>query len=141
MSQKIGEMRMKAVVGVIHRRGRTCVGVRVGTTVYKEWIPFEGVAADEAVLRGWIRGMESARQSGAASVTIVVNRALLGGQLRLGWKVRSLSLLKAWREFSHAAADLPVNFRYPGEIHSFRSPSSSVVGGPRSKTSEDTCPP
>src|SRR5688572_29223764 len=86
MSQKIGLTRMKAIIGAIHRGGVTRLGVRIGTTVQKEWIPSAGVAADEAVLRGWIRGLQLARDLGATEVGIVVNRPILEGHLRLGWK-------------------------------------------------------
>lgn len=104
---------MKAVVVAIHRRGKVRVGVKVGDVVRKESIPFAGRSGDEAVLLGWIRGVEIAREMGADDLIIAVNRQVLEGHLRLGWQVRSLDLLKAWRRLATATDKVVVDFAYP----------------------------
>lgn len=138
-SRKIGVTRMKAIIGAIHRSGVTRLGVHVGMTAYRESILSSGTSVDEAVLRGWTRGIEVAREMGAAEVGIVVNRPVLEGHLCLGWQVRSLGLLKAWREFACSTEDLPLTFVYGRKRVASVSPRSAVADGPLDCSSERGC--
>lgn len=104
--------RKNAVVVAIHRRGRVRVGVKVGDVIRKESIAFAGHSGDQAVLLGWIRGVEIADEAGAKHLTFVVNRRVLEGQLRLGWQVRSLDLLRSWKEFSQETDGFQRTFKY-----------------------------
>lgn len=114
---------MKAIIGAIHRRSVTRIGVRIGTMAHQESIPCSGSSADEAVVRGWIRGLQIVREQGASEAVIVVNRRVLEGHLHLGWEVRSLSLLEAWRQFAQSTKDISLTFTYrTRQPHSNTSP-------------------
>lgn len=123
LSQQRG-IQMEALVVAIHRRGRVRVGVKSGTLIRRESIPFAGRSGDAAVLLGWIRGVEIAQEMGAQHVTFIVNRKVLEGHLRFGWQVRSLALLSAWKVFSDRVEVENSSFEYRTGL----SPSGSLVG-------------
>lgn len=105
---------MYAVVAAIHRprRQETEVGVKIRDLVLKEHLQFSGHSGDEAVLLGWIRGVQVAQEMGADEVIVAVNRQVLEGHLRLGWKVRSLAMLAAWKTFAMEVQGLKHSFTY-----------------------------
>jgi len=132
-------IQMEAVVVAIHRRGRVRVGVKVGDTIRKESIPFVGRSGDEAVLLGWVRGVEIAREMGAQHVTFIVNRKVLEGHLRLGWQVRSLDLLRVWREFSQITEGLQTAFKYRTRERNAAIQRATPTPYSRYENRSDTC--
>lgn len=106
---------MRVTIAAIQRRSRTVVGIRLGDRLERfnldaadTWCP------DEAIVRGWTKAVEKAREWGATAFTIVVNRPLLAGYLRSGWRIRSLAMLSAMRAFASATAGVELEFRYVG---------------------------
>ena len=100
------------IVAATHRGSQTQLGIRMGERTEKSLIAAGHVCCpEEAIVRAWTHAATALRGEQTA-FRFIVQRRLLEGYFRLGWRVRSLPMLRALREFARATQGMSVDFVY-----------------------------